>query len=610
MKKTIVAIMIILGTISACFLVQAVPPTPMESYVRLPTRFVTMNAVYGIDSWFDMKLSNVPVGYDIRDGAFHGWCIQKSIYMTQGVNHAVVLYSSLDPDLLEEFQDDDWDKVNYVINHKLGDRSDVQKVIWYYICEDSMPSEIDAQEMIKDADLNGEGYVPGSGEYLAIPVSGVPAIQATFLEFPLRFLDPIGDLVWNDLDHDGIQDKGEPGLTDVSVKLYDENNNLISSTKTDISGHYSFNNPPSVGCYIKFVLPVDYVFSPRDAGVDDNFDSDANTISGKTSVIHITEGSVDSSWDAGMYYKKDEQPPSGGNPSIPSYVPVILNNAPTADATNGAPYKGVVGVPIVFDGSRSYDIDGYIMHYKWDFGDGLYGSGEIVNHTYEYAAYYPVILTVTDNDGATDTYKTKVNVQKGNQSPSIPIIEGATWGHKNIAYTYYTVASDPEGDSIKYTFDWDDDTISMSTSSFIASETPFSVDNSWSKAGKYTVKVVADDNISPSISSELVVYIDAVQVGSFGYLTDDDGDGVYDTFHNELLNISADTELLDNGLYLIDYEGDDIGDYEFSTKTGDLLSYPSAVSQYNYIIIIIAVLIISFFVIIMVLSKFKKIRGL
>lgn len=66
-----------------------------------------------------------------------------------------------------------------------------------------------------------------------------------------------------------------------------------------------------------------------------------------------------------------------------------------------------------FSGSSSYDPDGYISSYRWDFGDGSTASGESVTHTFTDTGKYTVTLTVTDNDGASDSTSTTVTV--GNQ---------------------------------------------------------------------------------------------------------------------------------------------------------------------------------------------------
>src|SRR5262249_52329932 len=53
-----------------------------------------------------------------------------------------------------------------------------------------------------------------------------------------------------------------------------------------------------------------------------------------------------------------------------------------------------------FDGSSSFDSDGNIVSYSWNFGDGNTASGRTISHTYATGGYRTVTLTVTDNDGA------------------------------------------------------------------------------------------------------------------------------------------------------------------------------------------------------------------
>ena len=77
-----------------------------------------------------------------------------------------------------------------------------------------------------------------------------------------------------------------------------------------------------------------------------------------------------------------------------------VNLSPIADC-NG-PYSGVVDAAITFDGSGSYDPDGTIANWDWDFGDGETDTGETVEHSYIDANTYTVVLTVTDDGGLTD----------------------------------------------------------------------------------------------------------------------------------------------------------------------------------------------------------------
>ncbi len=63
-----------------------------------------------------------------------------------------------------------------------------------------------------------------------------------------------------------------------------------------------------------------------------------------------------------------------------------------------------------FNSSASTDPDGTITARSWNFGDGTTGTGASVTHFYSAAGARTVVLTVTDNGGATDTETKTVNV--------------------------------------------------------------------------------------------------------------------------------------------------------------------------------------------------------
>jgi PKD repeat protein len=72
-----------------------------------------------------------------------------------------------------------------------------------------------------------------------------------------------------------------------------------------------------------------------------------------------------------------------------------VNDAPTADV--GGPYTGEAGLAVAFDGTGSSDVDGNVVSYTWDFGDGATGTGATPTHVYATAGTYTVTLTVTDD---------------------------------------------------------------------------------------------------------------------------------------------------------------------------------------------------------------------
>ncbi|MGH6902862.1 MAG: PKD domain-containing protein [Geminicoccaceae bacterium] len=58
------------------------------------------------------------------------------------------------------------------------------------------------------------------------------------------------------------------------------------------------------------------------------------------------------------------------------------------------------GEPVLFDGAASHDGDGALTRFQWDFGDGATVDGEQVTHVFETAGVYDVLLSVTDDSGA------------------------------------------------------------------------------------------------------------------------------------------------------------------------------------------------------------------
>jgi hypothetical protein len=155
--------------------------------LEMPDGQVDVKVATASDSYFDTMVANS--GNDVPDATYEGWCFDKFHYITPGTWYDATLYSSYDPFLPASLQDDDWDLVNYIINHKQDyfddgyTAGDIQNAIWYFF-EDLTWAQLDANEqaIAQDAIDNGEGFYPASGEYMAIIVYISDSVQGTFIE--------------------------------------------------------------------------------------------------------------------------------------------------------------------------------------------------------------------------------------------------------------------------------------------------------------------------------------------------------------------------------------------------------------------------------------------
>jgi PKD repeat protein len=91
-------------------------------------------------------------------------------------------------------------------------------------------------------------------------------------------------------------------------------------------------------------------------------------------------------------------------------------NAPTGNvapiAVAGGPYYGRTGRWILFDGSRSRDVDGPpIQTFMWHLHDGTNAPLARLGHFFTVAGTFTATLDVTDNQGATSSQTTKVIIE-------------------------------------------------------------------------------------------------------------------------------------------------------------------------------------------------------
>ncbi|HEC2230336.1 TPA: fibrinogen-binding adhesin SdrG C-terminal domain-containing protein [Staphylococcus delphini] len=120
--------------------------------------------------------------------------------------------------------------------------------------------------------------------------------------FPLENWNPkqqdetytIGDFVWRDEDHNGVQNEGERGLEGVIITLKTADGTVVGTTTSDENGHYQFTNVQKGKYIVEFAVPEGYEATSQHTTADTTKDSDGL-------IAHIDVTQDDMTIDAGFF---------------------------------------------------------------------------------------------------------------------------------------------------------------------------------------------------------------------------------------------------------------------------------------------------------------------
>ena len=113
----------------------------------------------------------------------------------------------------------------------------------------------------------------------------------------------IGDFVWFDINGNGTQDPGEPGLQGVTINLLDSAGNLVATTTSGNNGEYSFAGIAPGDYIVEFVTPATYTEVVQVGGTtpgNGTTNSDYNPATGQTAVITVNSGDAITGIDGGF----------------------------------------------------------------------------------------------------------------------------------------------------------------------------------------------------------------------------------------------------------------------------------------------------------------------
>ncbi len=99
--------------------------------------------------------------------------------------------------------------------------------------------------------------------------------------------------------------------------------------------------------------------------------------------------------------------------TLAPYVYTVTTEPPVAAPFSFTPLEPLIDEPATFNATLSFDPDGVVSSYGWDFGDGTTATSEaaFVTHAYSAATDFTVTLTVIDNDGGTNTTSRVITVR-------------------------------------------------------------------------------------------------------------------------------------------------------------------------------------------------------
>jgi hypothetical protein len=152
----------------------------------LPSQVTANIVTSGSQSYWDVDVTIG--GGDISANNYIGWCSYAYTYLANGTDVPFNVYSSLGL-LPANLPSANWNKINYVINHKgTADKFTIQRAIWHYAINGPIAwgtyDEAKYNALIAAADANPT-YVPDVGEKYAVILWKSTSSQPVFIEVPI-----------------------------------------------------------------------------------------------------------------------------------------------------------------------------------------------------------------------------------------------------------------------------------------------------------------------------------------------------------------------------------------------------------------------------------------
>jgi len=282
-----------------------------------------------------------------------------------------------------------------------------------------------------DSDVNpGTGLTPPITVALGDRLDNIDAGVFEVDDIPAINPVTIGDFVFQDNNANNVQDPGDPGIANVTVNIYDPQGNLVDSTVTDETGAYALT--VDAGAYtLEFIPPNGATFVVPNVAGNDSVDSDADPITGRTSLLDFNDPNAPSNLhvDAGFV-------------APPTYIGDFVFADTNLNGIQDAGETGVGGVTIVLQ-----DIAGNTLQTTQSGADGFYRF-EVREGNYrlffDTADLPPGFTFTAQNVGGDDNLDSDVNPSNG-LTPFTGILPA---GSNNISFDAGVVPPASIGDLV------------------------------------------------------------------------------------------------------------------------------------------------------------------
>ncbi|MFM7843755.1 MAG: SdrD B-like domain-containing protein, partial [Planctomycetota bacterium] len=236
--------------------------------------------------------------------------------------------------------------------------------------------------------VTGALFSSGQLNLTTMPATAIPGYTKSAVALSQQQPDildaSLGDFVWEDLNANGQQDADEPGIPDVTVKLLDQNGDVVGTTTTDADGAYAFTELTPDTYSVQFVAPSGYVATIANSG-DDATDSDA--VGGVSGQYTLMAGDTNLTIDAGFY-----RPAALGN---------FVWNDLDADGQQDSDEPGLAGVTV-----NLLDSSDQVLATTTTDGAGAYAFTNLTPGSYRVQFVTPTGFTPTTanhEDDSTDS---------------------------------------------------------------------------------------------------------------------------------------------------------------------------------------------------------------